>query len=116
MSAAALIVAAGRGARAVTQASQPKQYCQLGGVPMLTRTLAAFAAHPGITDILVVIHPDDVALYEQASAPYADALLPAVTGGARRQDSVRLGLEALARNAPRTSLFTTRRGLSPTRP
>lgn len=100
MSVAALIVAAGRGARAVTEASQPKQYCPLGGVPMLTRTLAAFAAHPGITDILVVIHPDDVALYEQASAPYADGILPAVTGGARRQDSVRFGLEALARNAP----------------
>ncbi len=75
---------------------------------MLTRTLAAFAAHPGMTDILVVIHPDDVALYEQASAPYADALLPAVTGGARRQDSVRLGLEALARNAPSYVLISRR--------
>lgn len=100
VSVAALIVAAGRGARAATEHSEPKQYCALGGVPMLTRTLAAFAEHPGVTDVLVVIHPDDVALYEQASAPYGGAILPAVPGGARRQDSVRLGLEALAEKAP----------------
>lgn len=100
MSVAALIVAAGRGARAATEASRPKQYCEIGGAPMLAHTLSAFAGHPGVNGILVVIHPDDVALYGQASAPFAADVLPAVTGGARRQDSVRLGLEALAGDAP----------------
>ena len=100
MKIAALIVAAGRGARAASDAGQPKQYCHIGGEAMLTRTLGAFAAHPRIDDILVVIHPDDVALYEAASASVAGRLLTPVKGGARRQDSVRAGLEALGVQGP----------------
>lgn len=100
MSVAALIVAAGRGARAAGEAGRPKQYCPIGGVPMLARSIAAFAAHPGVDDILVVIHPDDAALYAAASQDFAQRLRRAVPGGARRQDSVRAGLEALAGEAP----------------
>jgi len=96
MSVATLIVAAGRGARAANDAGKPKQYCRIGGEAMLARTIGAFAARPGIDDVVVVIHPDDAALYAEASAPFADRLLPPVTGGARRQDSVLAGLEALA--------------------
>lgn len=96
MSTAALIVAAGRGARAARDAARPKQYCPIGDAPMLTHTLSVFAAHEGIDEILVVIHPDDVGLYEAASAAFAGRLLAPVKGGDRRQDSVRAGLEALA--------------------
>ena len=105
MSVAALIVAAGRGARAAGEAGRPKQYCALGGVPMLARTIAAFATHPGVGDILVVIHPDDAALYEAASQGFAGRLRQAVPSGARRQDSVRAGLEALAGEAPSAVLI-----------
>lgn len=97
---AALIVAAGRGARAATDTLQPKQYCRIGSEPMLTHTLCAFAAHSGIDDILVVIHPDDRVLYEEAAGPFAGRLLAPVMGGARRQDSVRAGLEVLAERSP----------------
>jgi len=97
---AALIVAAGRGARAAAETLQPKQYCRIGSEPMLTHTLCAFAAHSGIGDIIVVIHPDDRVLYEEAVGPVADRLLAPVLGGARRQDSVRAGLEALAERSP----------------
>jgi 2-C-methyl-D-erythritol 4-phosphate cytidylyltransferase / 2-C-methyl-D-erythritol 2,4-cyclodiphosphate synthase len=97
---AALIVAAGRGARAAADSLQPKQYCRIGGAPMLSHTLSAFAAHSGIDHILVVVHPDDVPLYADASAPFAGKLLTPVSGGARRQDSVRAGLEALAETRP----------------
>ncbi len=100
MRVAALIVAAGRGARAATETLQPKQYCRIGSEPMLTHTLCAFAAHSGIGDIVVVIHPDDRVLYEEAAGPVADRLLAPVLGGARRQDSVRAGLEALAERSP----------------
>ena len=92
MSVAALIVAAGRGSR--VGAGGPKQYWPIGGAPMLTRAIAAFASHPRIDDILVVIHPDDEALYRAASVPHAARLRDPVAGGARRQDSVRAGLEA----------------------
>jgi 2-C-methyl-D-erythritol 4-phosphate cytidylyltransferase/2-C-methyl-D-erythritol 2,4-cyclodiphosphate synthase len=105
VSVAALIVAAGRGARASGEDGRPKQYRPVGGVPMLTRSIAAFAAHPDIDDILVVIHPDDARLYEAASKPHARRLRKAVPGGERRQDSVRAGLEALAGEAPSSVLI-----------
>lgn len=105
MSVAALIVAAGRGSRAAGEAGRPKQYCQIGGVPMIGRSIGAFAAHPGVGEILVVIHPDDVDLYEAASRPFAGRLRKPVPGGATRQDSVRGGLEALEAAAPASVLI-----------
>lgn len=94
---AVLIVAAGRGRRFGT--ILPKQYARLGGMPVLAHTLAAFAGHPEIACILTVIHPDDRDLYDAAAA-YVTAgrerLAEPVPGGAERQDSVRMGLEALA--------------------
>ena len=105
MSVAALIVAAGRGARAASEQNRPKQYCAIGGVPMLSRSIGAFAAHPEVDDILVVIRPDDTGLYAAASQPYAGRLRKAVPGGARRQDSVRAGLEALASDPPSSVLI-----------
>jgi 2-C-methyl-D-erythritol 4-phosphate cytidylyltransferase/2-C-methyl-D-erythritol 2,4-cyclodiphosphate synthase len=100
VSVSALIVAAGRGARARIDARLPKQYCQLGGESMLTRTIGNFVTHPGIDDVLVAIHPDDAGLYAAASARFGERVLRPVMGGARRQDSVRVGLEALERHTP----------------
>lgn len=97
MTNAALIVAAGRGTRAGP--GGPKQYRQLGGIAVLRRTLAAFAQHPEITEILTVIHPDDLAAYEAAAAGLPK-LRPPCFGGKTRQSSVALGLEALNTNAP----------------
>lgn len=94
---ALILVAAGRGSRAGE--GLPKQYRPLGGRPLLARTLDAAAACPA-GRIVVVIHPDDLALYEAAVAaasPEARGKLAApVFGGATRQASVRAGVEALA--------------------
>src|SRR5918995_1669142 len=101
MSVATLIVAAGRGSRAGE--GLPKQYRDLNGEPVLTRTLTRFLSNPKVDRTLVVIHPDDRDLYEAsiaALAPLRSALLPCVHGGDTRQDSVRNGLEALAASAP----------------
>ena len=96
MSAIALIVAAGRGARMRTET--PKQYLKLGGVAILRRTVQAFLGHPDISGVQVVYHPDDEVLYQSALAGLS---LPSpVHGGETRQDSVRLGLEALASSNP----------------
>lgn len=96
---AALIVAAGRGTRAAGAAGVPKQYAALAGSTVLAHTVRAFAAHPGIDRIQVVIHPDDRDLYAAAIADCDTAkLAPPVPGGATRQDSGRLGLEALGRD------------------
>ncbi len=87
----ALIVAAGRGHR--FGGPLPKQYSRLAGRPVLAWTLSAFARHPAVDLVRAVIHPDDLALYEEAAEGLS--LLPPVYGGKERQDSVRLGLESL---------------------
>ena len=97
MTVAALIVAAGRGSRAAGEDGRPKQYCPIGGVPIVARAIAAFAEHPRVDDIVVVIHADDERLYHVASEPFAQRLRKPVQGGARRQDS----LTARTRARPR---------------
>jgi 2-C-methyl-D-erythritol 4-phosphate cytidylyltransferase/2-C-methyl-D-erythritol 2,4-cyclodiphosphate synthase len=92
----ALIVAAGRGTR--FGGALPKQYLPLGGGTVLRHAVAAFARHPRIAGVQVVTRDEDRALFERAVAGLA--VLPAVPGGAERQDSVRLGLEALAAHDP----------------
>ncbi len=98
---AALIVAAGRGTRAAIGGAGPKQYAVIGGRTVLARAISAFAEHPEIDAIKVVIHPDDVEAYERAAAESASRKLVAPAyGGATRQASVLCGLEALASSAP----------------
>ena len=92
----ALIVAAGRGSR--VGGDVPKQYRDLSGAPVLRHSLAVFRAHPRVSAVRAVIHPDDRALYDRAASGFE--LLTPVNGGASRQDSVRLGLESLAEMAP----------------
>ncbi len=96
MKVTALIVCAGRGTR--MGPGEPKQYRLLGGAPVLRHTALAFRLHPAITGITTVIHRDDLALYEAATAGLD--LAPPVFGGTTRDSSVRLGLEALAADPP----------------
>ncbi|MCX5514850.1 bifunctional 2-C-methyl-D-erythritol 4-phosphate cytidylyltransferase/2-C-methyl-D-erythritol 2,4-cyclodiphosphate synthase [Kaistia algarum] len=88
----ALIVAAGRGVRA--GGGTPKQYRNIGGKAILRRTAELFLGHPRIGGVVVVIHPDDRALYDEAIGDL-EGLLPPLSGGTSRQESVRAGLEAL---------------------
>jgi 2-C-methyl-D-erythritol 4-phosphate cytidylyltransferase / 2-C-methyl-D-erythritol 2,4-cyclodiphosphate synthase len=92
----AVIVAAGRGTR--FGGTMPKQYLPLGGGTVLRHAVAAFATHPRIAGVQVVIRDEDRSLFEEAMAGLP--VLYAVPGGAERQDSVRLGLEALAAHDP----------------
>ncbi|WP_442753697.1 bifunctional 2-C-methyl-D-erythritol 4-phosphate cytidylyltransferase/2-C-methyl-D-erythritol 2,4-cyclodiphosphate synthase [Methylocystis sp. JAN1] len=96
---AILIVAGGRGSRAGE--GLPKQYRSLAGMTALARTLRAMRAGAPEAAIKVVIHPDDGALYARSVAELSDSeratLSKPVHGGASRQDSVRNGLEAIAR-------------------
>lgn len=93
---AALIVAAGRGQR--FGGDQPKQYTDLGGVPVLRHSLAAFSRHPRVESIQPVIHRDDGDLFRQA-AEGIDVRHP-VGGGETRQASVLCGLEAFSGDEP----------------
>lgn len=93
---AIVVVAAGRGSRAGD--GIPKQYRSLAGKPLLAHTLdALMRTAPGAT-VLPVIHKDDLDLYRSSAAPFEanPNLAHPVYGGATRQASARLGLEALA--------------------
>ena len=97
-SVAAVVVAAGRGIR--IGGGVPKQYRRVGGQAVLTRTLAALAAHPGLDRIQPVIASEAADFFRDClddldGAARAKILAP-VAGGATRQGSVRAGLEALA--------------------
>jgi 2-C-methyl-D-erythritol 4-phosphate cytidylyltransferase/2-C-methyl-D-erythritol 2,4-cyclodiphosphate synthase len=99
MSVAAIIVAAGRGTRA--GGAIPKQFQPLAGKSVLARTLNVFLSHRAVAQVQPVIQPYDRDLFDatlgQLSAAPGDRLAAPVAGGATRQDSVRKGLEALAR-------------------
>ncbi len=91
MTIAALLVAAGSGTR--FGADQPKQFVTIGGRPILRWAADALAR---VVDVLQPVgDPARV-----AAALNGLNYQPVVSGGETRQDSVRLGLEALARHAP----------------
>lgn len=97
----ALILAAGAGER--LGHGRPKAFTPLGGRPLAAWSVRAFARHSSIGGLLVVTPPEwDPDLAGQMLDLVTDGLgedvarvRGAVPGGARRQDSVRLGLEAL---------------------
>ena len=90
MRVAALLVAAGSGTR--FGAPQPKQYVPIAGKPVLR-----WAAETLLADALLLPVGDPAQL---AQALAGLQTLPPIPGGATRQDSVRIGLEALAPHAP----------------
>ena len=87
MSTAAILLAAGRGLRAGADA--PKQWRMLAGRRVIDWTLRAFQSAPGIGRIVVVLHPDDLPLFDPPAG------VAVTTGGATRAASVLRGLEVL---------------------
>jgi 2-C-methyl-D-erythritol 4-phosphate cytidylyltransferase/2-C-methyl-D-erythritol 2,4-cyclodiphosphate synthase len=92
-----VIVAAGRGERAGASAEGPKQYRSIGGRPVIARALDAFLDWPKTGPVVVVIHPDDVRLFRDATSSVAgNDRVTTAFGGATRQQSVLAGLKVLA--------------------
>ncbi|MFF4214532.1 2-C-methyl-D-erythritol 4-phosphate cytidylyltransferase [Streptomyces sp. NPDC001796] len=93
---AAVIPAAGRGVRLGPGA--PKALRALGGVPMLIHAVRAMAASRAVSLVIVVAPPDGTAevksLLDAHALPERTDFL-VVPGGDTRQESVRLGLDAL---------------------
>lgn len=88
---AAIVVAAGQGLRAGQPV--PKQFAPWRGKPVVRHSVEALLA-AGARDVIVAIPAGADAVAEAALAGLADVRL--VTGGATRQQSVAIGLEALA--------------------
>lgn len=98
---AAVIVAGGSGLRAGGEI--PKQYQLIGGKPVIRWTLEAFLSHPQVNHVQAVIGQGHEDLFAAATAGLA---LPApVMGGSNRQESCRLGVEAVASLKPEKVLI-----------
>ncbi|MCU0596144.1 MAG: 2-C-methyl-D-erythritol 4-phosphate cytidylyltransferase [Desulfobacterota bacterium] len=94
MKTAAIITAAGAGVR--MGGDQAKQFMDLGGRPLLAVTLGCFERSPDIDGIVLVVPPGkaDSCRDEIVEKFGLGKVVNVVSGGKRRQDSVRLGLEA----------------------
>lgn len=93
---AALIVAAGAGQR--FGGPLPKVFVPLTGRPLLWWALRAFADHPQVDDLALVVAPEYVSRAQELCREFGDVLI--VAGGAERRHSVLNGLRALASRRP----------------
>lgn len=92
--AAAIIPAAGSGSR--MKSSRPKQYLELAGTPVLIHTISAFHRHADIAVIVVVVPPEWLRQTRAMVASWQqDDKVVVITGGLRRQDSVKAGVDYL---------------------
>ncbi|WP_375255268.1 bifunctional 2-C-methyl-D-erythritol 4-phosphate cytidylyltransferase/2-C-methyl-D-erythritol 2,4-cyclodiphosphate synthase [Yoonia sp.] len=91
MRTAAIIVAAGRGTRA--GGDLPKQWQHIAGKPVAAYAIAQFASHPKIHDIVLVLHPYDIATDRWPRG----FDITVVEGGETRAASVAAGLAAVDR-------------------
>ena len=91
MTVTAVIVAAGRGTRMGSKT--PKQYHMLNGASVLTRTIERFLNHSSVSEVIVVIHCDDDALFDDVVGLRDQVNV--VYGGNTRGQSVRNGLGAV---------------------
>ncbi len=91
----AIIVAAGKGKRMGGDIS--KQYLEIGGVPILTRTLWNFQNCDIIDDMVLVTGKDDIEFCEKEIIEKYNVkkVKAIIEGGAERQNSVYNGLCAL---------------------
>ena len=83
----AVVLGGGTGTR--FGASLPKQLLTLNGKTLVEHCVAAFAASPGIDEILLVMPP---AYHDEAKRLVGDQVGAIITGGAARCDSVRNAL------------------------
>ncbi len=109
----AVVPAAGMGKR--MGASINKQYLQLGGRPIVARTLAVFQQSPLIAGIMLVTPQDEIPFCrEEVVERYGlTKVLQIVAGGSERQHSVRHGLQALRAYADEQDVVLIHDGVRP---
>ncbi|MBN2416502.1 2-C-methyl-D-erythritol 4-phosphate cytidylyltransferase [bacterium] len=74
----------------------PKQFLELKGRPLFIRTLQAFERCPIISDIILVVPPDETeAVRRELFRWKIEKITAVVAGGVERKDSVQNGLRAV---------------------
>jgi len=90
----AIIVAGGSGIR--MQSATPKQFIEIGGVPILMRTIKAYYQYSQDINLIVVIPQEQFALWKALIEIHNfDIICHVVKGGNSRFESVRNGLKAI---------------------
>ena len=88
----AIIVAGGRSQRM----GFDKLLTPLAGMPVVAHAIAAFEQTESVTNIILVGPTERIAEYEKIAKTHGfEKVSIVIPGGARRQDSVRLGLDQL---------------------
>lgn len=97
MKADAIIVSAGKGQRFME--GKKKQFCLLADKPILAHTLDQFETCPLVRSTLLVVSEEDMdyTLKEIVEKYKYRKIAQIVPGGKRRQDSVKNGMDALAK-------------------
>lgn len=104
---AAIVVAAGLGIR--LGAGFPKALVEIAGETIVRRAVMGIMA-AGITEVIVVVHPDFSSEFNLALAGLAVEIVP---GGAERQDSVAAGLAAISKATKQVLIHDAARALTP---
>lgn len=93
--ASAIILAAGIGQR--MKSPVPKQYMDLAGLPVLSRTLNVFDDHPDVQTIFLVVAAEEIDFCRETilSTRAWKSRVELIAGGKQRQDSVYEGLKAV---------------------
>ena len=92
----ALLTAAGTGTRMGQDI--PKQFLHVDNKPLIIHTMEAFQNHPGVDAIMVVTLPAWIAVLKAYASQFNISKLKwVVSGGATGQESIRNGLNELAK-------------------
>ncbi|HXT63590.1 MAG TPA: 2-C-methyl-D-erythritol 4-phosphate cytidylyltransferase [Pyrinomonadaceae bacterium] len=90
----AIVVAAGKGTR--LGGDRPKQFLELGGVPVIIHTLRQFERCKQINEVITVLPAEDTAGFESLAQKFElKKAKRAIAGGATRARSVRNGLATI---------------------
>jgi len=91
----AIVVAAGKGTR--LGGDRPKQFLELGGVPVIIHTLRQFERSKQINEVITVLPAEDTAGFESVAQKFKlHKAQRVIAGGETRAQSVRNGLNAIA--------------------
>ena len=90
----AVILAAGSSSR--MGGDSTKQFLELGGIPVVARTVIEFEKSDYISEIIVVAKADEIEKYEGFAEKYnISKPFKVIEGGASRQESARMGFDAV---------------------
>ncbi|MBQ3260697.1 MAG: 2-C-methyl-D-erythritol 4-phosphate cytidylyltransferase, partial [Alistipes sp.] len=105
-----VIVAGGSGTR--IGGSIPKQFCVVGGEPLLVRIINTFSEALPAAEIVVVLPASHIEFWKNLAARFEVAPHRCVAGGSERFHSVKAGIEALSEDTGLIAIHDGARALT----